>query len=157
MASTISTSSSGNLRERIEATARSFLLAFEDGGAQNDASVINRDVTADCKRHMLPASVPQAFGLPTDFAFDTAQFQEAFAKDIKVLKFKNNIIANLVIDTEARVAAFTSTAEVHVNNGESYSAEQSWFLYFTEDGSKVKKVIEFCDKDVLVRMASASA
>jgi hypothetical protein len=145
-----------NLRERIEATARAFLSAYEEGAAQNDASIINRDVTANCMRYLLPASVPQAFGLPVDFSFDTTQYQETFAKDIKVLKFRNNIIANLVIDTEARRAAFTSIAEVHVNSGEFYHAELAWFLYFNGDGSKVEKVVEFCDKDVILKMANAA-
>jgi hypothetical protein len=152
-----SSPSSTNLRERIEATARAFLSAYEEGGAQDDASIINRDVTADCTRYLLPASVPQAFGLPADFSFDTTKYQETFAKDIKVLKFRNNIIANLVIDTEARRAAFTSIADVHANNGESYPAELAWFLYFNEDGSKVKKVVEFCDKDVILKMANTAA
>ena len=152
-----SNSSPMNLRERIETTARAFLSAFEEGGAQNNASLINRDVTTDCIRNMLPASVPRAFGLPVDFSFDTSQFQEAFAKDIKVLEFRNNIMANLVIDTEARRAAFTSIAEVHPKNGEWYSAEQAWVLYFTEDGSKVKQVVEFCDKDAILKMANATA
>jgi hypothetical protein len=113
-----SSPSSTNLRERIVATARAFLSAYEEGGPQDDASIINRDVTADCTRYLLPASVPQAFGLPADFFFDTTKYQETFAKDIKVLKFRNNIISNLVIDTEARRAAFTSIAEVHTNSGE---------------------------------------
>lgn len=146
-----------NLRERIENTAQVFLSAYEEGGAQNDASIINRDVTADCTRYLLPASVPQAFGLPADSFFDTTKYQEMFAKDIKVLKFRNNIIANLVIDTEARRAAFTSIADVHAVSGESYQAELAWFLYFNEDGSKVKKVVEFCDKDVILRMANTTA
>jgi hypothetical protein len=145
-----SSPSSTNLRERIEATARAFLSAYEEGAAQDNASIINRDVTADCTRYLLPAAVPQAFGLSADFFFDTTKYQETFAKDIKVLKFRNNIIANLVIDTEARRAAFTSIADVHVNSGESYPAELAWFLYFNEDGSKVRKVIEFCDKVFLL-------
>jgi hypothetical protein len=151
-----SSSSSIILRERVEATARAFLSAYEEGGAQNDASIINRDVTADCTRHLLPAAVPQAFGLPADFFFDTTNYQETFAKDIKVFKFRNNIMANLVIDTEARRAAFTSIADVHPNSGESYSAELAWFLYFNEDGSKVKKVVEFCDKGVILKMANTA-
>ncbi|KAJ5471341.1 hypothetical protein N7530_008698 [Penicillium desertorum] len=85
------------------------------------------------------------------------KYQEAFAKDITVLKFKNNILANLVIDTESRRAAFTSIADVHPISGDSYQAELAWFLYFTEDGSKVKKVVEFCDKDVILRMANTAA
>ncbi|KAH6690374.1 hypothetical protein F5X68DRAFT_253278 [Plectosphaerella plurivora] len=145
------------LRQRIEATTRSFLATFEDG-AKGDASVINRDVTEDCKRYLLPASVPRAFNLPEDFAFDPKAFQGTYENDLKVLKFNSNVIANLVIDTEALRAAFTSLAEVEVlATGETYPVEQSWYLYFTEDGSKVNKVIEFCDKDALVKMASASA
>lgn len=148
--------STTSLRESIEATARAFLSAFEEGVVQDDTSIINRDVTADCTRHMHPASVPQAFGLPTDYSFDTTTFQQAYAKDIKVLEFRNNTMANLVIDTDARRAAFTSIAEVHGKGGGSCSAEQAWVLYFNEDGSKVKKVIEFCDKDAIVRMAKIS-
>ncbi|TDZ68252.1 hypothetical protein CTRI78_v002316 [Colletotrichum trifolii] len=83
-----STSSSSDLRERIEATARAFLSAFEEVSAQNDVSIINRDVTADCTRHLLPASVPEACGLPAGFFFDNATYFEAVSKDNKVLKFR---------------------------------------------------------------------
>lgn len=62
-----------------------------------------------------------------------------------------------MIDTEVRRSAFTSKAEVHTNSGEVYSAEQAWILSFTEDGSKIEKVVEFCDKDVVLRMAGESA
>lgn len=149
--------SSSDLRRRIETTTRAFLSAFEEGSTEQDASIINRDVTADCTRHMHPASVPQTFGLPADFVFDTTTFQAAFAKDIKVLRFESNVISNLVIDTEARSAAFTSIARVRPIKGDEYECEQAWFLYFVEDGSKVRKVVEFCDKDVILRMANASA
>ncbi|TDZ32120.1 hypothetical protein C8035_v012330 [Colletotrichum spinosum] len=156
MAST--SSSSSNLRERIEATARAFLSAFEEVSVQDDVSIINRDVTADCTRHLLPASVPEAFGLPAGFFFDNATYFEAVSKDNKVLKFKNNILSNLVIDTDARRASFTSDAEVHPVSGEAwYPVEMAWFLYFDEDGSKITRVVEFGDKDGLLRMASESA
>jgi hypothetical protein len=149
--------STTDLRQRIETTTRAFLSAFEEGSVQQDASIINRDVTANCTRHLHPASVPQAFGLPADFVFDTATFEAAFSKDIKAMRFENNIISNLIIDVEARSAAFTSTATVRPNKGEAYENEQAWFLYFVEDGSKVKKVVEFCDKDSILRMANTSA
>ncbi|KAI4658498.1 uncharacterized protein J4E79_006904 [Alternaria viburni] len=145
-----STPSTPNLREQIEATARAFLSAFEEGAAQSNASIINRDVTADCTRHLLPASVPKAFGLATDSYFDTTSFQDLFGNDIKVLLFKDNIMSNLIIDTEARRAAFTAKADV----GETYPFAGAWFLYFNEDGSKIKKVVEFCEKDAILKMAS---
>ncbi|KAG4443187.1 hypothetical protein IFR05_001329 [Cadophora sp. M221] len=149
--------SSTNLRERMEATVQSFLSAYEEGGVNDDASIINRDVTPECTRHLLPASVPHAFGLSKDFFFDTETYQETYAKDIKVLKFRNFNSANLVIDTNARRASFTSIATVQPSGEDSYLAEAAWFLYFNQDGSKVEKVVEFCDKDVLLRMASKSA
>lgn len=64
-------------------------------------------------------------------------------------------MANLVIDTEIRRVAMTSIAEVHPQHGQWFSYEQAWVLYFNEDGSKVEKVVEFCDKDALVKMANA--
>jgi hypothetical protein len=114
-----------NLREQMETTARAFLSAFEEGAAHSDPSVINRDLTSDCTRHFLP------------------------------LHFKDNVMSNLAIDVEARRAAFTAKADVFVrSSGKTYSSEAAWFLYFNEDGSKVKKVVEFCDKDALLEMAS---
>ncbi|KAI4648137.1 hypothetical protein J4E93_004548 [Alternaria ventricosa] len=149
------TPSTTKLREQIEATARAFLSAFEEGATQSNASIINRDVTADCTRHLLPASVPKAFGLATDSFFDTTSFQDVFGNDIKVLLFKDNIMSNLIIDTEARRAAFTAKADVYVrSSGETYTSEAAWFLYLNEDGSKVNKVVEFCEKDALLKMAS---
>ncbi|KAI4661846.1 uncharacterized protein J4E78_004636 [Alternaria triticimaculans] len=150
-----STPSTPNLREQIEATARAFLSAFEEGAAQSNPSIINRDVTADCTRHLLPASVPKAFGLATDSFFDTTSFQDLFGNDIKVLLFKDNIMSNLIVDTEARSAAFTAKSDVYVrSSGETYPFEGAWFLYFNEDGSKIKKVVEFCEKDAILKMAS---
>jgi hypothetical protein len=147
--------STTNLKERIEITARAFLSAFEEGAARGDASLINRDVTFDCTRHLLPENVTKAFGLAMDACFDTATFQTLFGNDIRVLNFKDNVMSNLVIDVEARRAAFTAKAYVFVrSSGKTYPSEAAWFLYFNEDGSKVKKVVEFCDKDALLEMAS---
>ncbi|KAF3036343.1 hypothetical protein E8E12_007409 [Didymella heteroderae] len=143
------------LRARIETTARALLSGYEEGSSQQDASIINRDVTSDCRRYLLPASVPAAFGLPADFYFDTVKYQATFASDIKRLAFKRNAMSDLVVDTEARRAAFTSVADVETHAGEQYQAEMAWILYFNEDGSKVVKVVEFCDKDVIMKMANA--
>lgn len=155
-----STTSSSSLRERMANTVHSFMATYEDASLANDASLINRDSTPDCTRHLLPACVPRAFNLPTDFSFDNAGIEAALATDLKVLKFEDVVISNLVIDTEALRAAFTSVSRIRpirADAGERYEAEGSWTLYFAEDGSKVRKAVEFCDKDVLLRMAGESA
>jgi hypothetical protein len=43
-----------------------------------------------------------------------------------------------------------------VKSREVYLVEQVRVLYFNEDGSKVNKVVEFCDKDVILKMANES-
>ncbi|GJC88641.1 hypothetical protein ColLi_11479 [Colletotrichum liriopes] len=147
-----------DIRKSIKATAEAFLASYEDGSAQNDATIINRNVTPDCTRHLLPSSVPEVLGLPADFSIDNQTFQDVFAKDIQFLKFRNGVISNLVIDTEARRAAFTAVSEVAVvDREESYPFECSFTLYFTEDGSKIRKVIEFLDKDGTLKMAKTSS
>ncbi|USW54665.1 hypothetical protein Slin15195_G079840 [Septoria linicola] len=152
-----SKSSSQDLRARMEATARALISAFEEGGDHEDPSLVNRDVTPDCTRHLLPVSLLEAFGMPADYIFDNASFQATYARDLKALRFKNNVISHLVIDTETRMASFVAKAEICPLEGDAYPYEQTWTLYFNDDGTKVKKVIEFCDKEGLLRMASASA
>ncbi|WQF89854.1 hypothetical protein CDEST_14868 [Colletotrichum destructivum] len=148
-------SSSSDIRKSIKATAETFLASFEDGSTQNDPAIINRTLAPDCARHILPSSVSEVLGLPADFSIDNATFQSVFAKDIKVLKFRNGVISNLVIDTEARLAAFTSVFDVVViSSGETFPSEASFTLYFNEDGTKITKVIEFLEKDSTVRMAN---
>jgi len=92
--------------------------------------------------------------MPADASVDTASFDAVLAKDIKVPKFINNVMSNLVIDTKASSAAFTSRAEIHPKSEDWYSAEQAWTLYFNVDGSKVKNVIELCDKDAIMKMVN---
>ncbi|KAK6218388.1 hypothetical protein QIS74_06268 [Colletotrichum tabaci] len=147
--------SPSEIRKSIKATAETFLASFEDGSTQNDPAIINRTLAPDCARHILPSSVSEVLGLPADFSIDNATFQGVFAKDIKVLKFRNGVISNLVIDTEARLAAFTSVFDVVVvSSGETFPSEASFTLYFNEDGSKITKVIEFLEKDSTVKMAN---
>lgn len=149
-------SASQDLRAQIEITARSFLSRFEEGSAQQNASLINCDVTPDCKRYVQPTSVTAAFGMPADYHLDNLAFQNTFAEDIKKLKFKKNVMSNLVVDTEAKRASFTSVSDVETNSGETFQVEQAWFLYFSENGLKITKVVEFCDKDALLKMANVS-
>ncbi|WYZ35720.1 hypothetical protein EsH8_X_000367 [Colletotrichum jinshuiense] len=138
-------------RQTAEATIKSFLESYTDGASQNDPSIINRDVTPDCTRHLLPGSMLKAFGMPPDFGISTDAYEKNFAKDIRAFSVHDNVISNLVIDAETRKAAFTSVSKIVFKDGsESLALEFSWFLDFNEDGSKVKKVIEFCDKDSVV-------
>ncbi|KAK1993594.1 hypothetical protein LX36DRAFT_532222, partial [Colletotrichum falcatum] len=146
-----STQSPADLRKAIELTTRSFLAAYTDADNQNDPSLINRDVTADCTRHMLPNSMLEALGLPAGFGIHNEAYAQSISKNIRVYSVQDSVISDLVIDTEARKAAFTSNSNVVYKDGwETHPIEFSWSLDFNQDGSKVSKVTEFCDKDTVL-------
>ncbi|KAK1963241.1 hypothetical protein LY78DRAFT_749202 [Colletotrichum sublineola] len=146
-----STQSSADLRKAIEVTTRSFLAAYTDAYDHNDPSLINRDVTADCTRHMLPSTMVKALGLPADISIPNEAYIQNITQNIRVYSVRDSVISDLLIDTEARKASFTSKSNIVYKEGwESHPIEFSWYLDFTEDGSKVKKVTEFCDKDTVL-------
>ncbi|KPM42503.1 hypothetical protein AK830_g4043 [Neonectria ditissima] len=139
------TPTSRDIKKNIEATFTDFIAAYKDGAKQNDPAIINRNVTADCTRHLLPTSLLKALGAPQDFVIDNAEYERLFAVDLQVGGVQEFTISNLVIDAEDRKAAATTLAKMVFKNGEELVMEHSWFVDFTEDGTKVKKVVEFCD------------
>ncbi|KAI1071599.1 hypothetical protein LB507_005490 [Fusarium sp. FIESC RH6] len=145
-------SGSKDLRATIENTARNFLNAYKEVGEANDPSLINRDVTEDCKRYFLPKGVMELFGAPNGGPCDNATYESALTWDMAKSRFTKTDIANLVIDTEARKAAMTSITQIKYHDGDTHELEHSWVLEFNEDGTKVSNVIEFCDMDTLRRM-----
>ncbi|GKU07564.1 hypothetical protein FLAG1_09948 [Fusarium langsethiae] len=140
-------SSTKELRMVIEQTTRHFLGAYKDCGEANDPSIINRDVTEDCKRQFLPAGVMALVGAPAVVILNNAEYEAAVAQDMTKSLVTATRISNLVIDTEACKAAATTVTDVKFHDGEVVVMEHSWVLDFNEDGSKVSNIVEFCDMD----------
>lgn len=149
---------SADLRKTMEATAREFFSSYQAGAVHNDPSLVNRSVTPDCKRYLLPQSMLRAVGIPLDFAFDNETYQSEFAKDLTIGSVQKHDVANLVIDVEARRLAATTTAYMHFKVGEKETLmlEFSWFFDFNEDGSKITKVVEFTDGDAVQKMVAVA-
>jgi hypothetical protein len=145
---------STDIRKAIEATVNSFLSAYEDGRKSNDTSIINRSVTSDCTRQLLPASLCKALGVPEIFLISNDQYEKLYADDLAVGGVYNTVSKHLVIDSDARRAAVTSTSDFKYNDGDVIKAEFSWTFYLNDDGSKICKVIEFADGDAVKRMAA---
>ena len=150
---------SGDLRKAMEATARDFFDSYQAGTVQNDPSLVNRSVSPDCKRHLLPKSMLKAAGIPVEFAFDNETYQNEFTKDLKLGSVGEHDVANLVIDVEARKLAATTTTQIHYKVGEKerLTLEFSWFFNFNEDGSKITKVVEFTDSNAVQKMLDIAA
>ncbi|KAF4340100.1 hypothetical protein FBEOM_5960 [Fusarium beomiforme] len=146
-------STSQDLRKQIEVTVNSFLASYEDGRKANDPSVINRDVTPDCTRQLLPASLCKALGLPEEFLMTNDIYEKLFADDLSLGGIHNTVSQHLLIDVEARRAAVESSGDMIYHDGEVLHLEFSWILYLNEDAKKISKVIEFADSNAVQKMA----
>lgn len=137
---------SANLRKTIEGTTREFVMSWDAASELNDASAVNRSVTADCTRRIGPASLLSALGAPADHEQDNAYAEQNCAEDIRIAAIKTTAFENLVIDVEGRRSASRTVAEMNCFDGSgTIVLEFVWFLDFTEDGTKVKRVFEVTD------------
>ena len=71
-------------------------------------------------------------------------YEAIFAQGLKAGGMHANDITDLVIDVDARKAAVTTVAKL-VMAGEEISLDFSWFLHLNEDGTKIKRIVEFVD------------
>ncbi|KAF5580154.1 hypothetical protein FPANT_9429 [Fusarium pseudoanthophilum] len=137
----MASSQTNDVKSTIEATVKSYLTSFIDARVQNNRALVNRDVTADCIRSMLPSTLGGGFTMTND------QYLHVFTEGLKVGGMHKNTISDLIIDAEARKAAVTTVAELIFNNGEDLKLDFSWFLHFNEHGDKICKIVEFVDSD----------
>ena len=147
-----------DLRKTMEATAREFLDSYRVSAVQNDPSLVNRSVTPDCKRHLLPQSMLKAVGIPLDYAFDNDTYEAEFKKDLALGAVGAHDVANVVIDVEARKLAATTRVQMHykVGSKETLTLEFSWFFDFNEDGTKITNVVEFTDSNAVQKMVEVA-
>ncbi|KAF5625418.1 uncharacterized protein FTJAE_9995 [Fusarium tjaetaba] len=134
-------SQTNDIKSTIEATVKSYITSFIDARVQNNPSLVNRNVTDDCARSLLPSTLGGGFTMTND------QYLHVFTEGLKVGGMHKNTISDLIIDAVARKAAVTTVAELLFNNGEDLKLDFSWFLHFNEDGDKICKIVEFVDSD----------
>ena len=119
-----------DLRKTMEVTAGEFFSSYQAAALKNDASLVNRSVTPDCKRYLLPQSMHRDQGIPLDLAIDNETYQSEFAKDLAIGSVQRHKVANLVVDVEARRLAATIIAHMlfKVGEEETLVLEFPWFF-----------------------------
>jgi hypothetical protein len=143
-----------DLRAAIEATTRQFFAAYVESGEGNDPAIINRDVDADCKRFYRPISLCDWFGVPPEWSHDNEAYKAGIAANLEHGAIKTCEVFNLTIDADARRSAAMTVSNMVFKDGEKLIMEHAWALDFNHDGSKVVKVVEFCDQLATRRMVS---
>ncbi|KAJ7641578.1 hypothetical protein FB45DRAFT_900545 [Roridomyces roridus] len=141
--------STSNIRTTIRDTIASFLAAYVAAIEQPDnASVLlSRDLAPSCKRFIRPASVMKSLGIDTSNAEDNETYAARMQGEIPLLEtvHVNAIEESLVIDVEARKAAFRSEHWLTLKGRAETMLEFSWFMDFDKDGGKIEKIVQVLD------------
>ncbi|KAM0205823.1 hypothetical protein ACHAQI_008826 [Fusarium lateritium] len=140
-----------DIKANIEATVNSYLATFIDAKPQNDPSLVNRNTTPDCIRQMLPTS------LSGGGSMNNEDYEKVFTQGMSFAAMKKNIASDMIIDVDARKASVTAVAELEKSGGDTFSLDFAWFLHLTEDGSKIKKIVEFVDSDTFKVMQQSQS
>ncbi|EOO02479.1 hypothetical protein UCRPA7_2019 [Phaeoacremonium minimum UCRPA7] len=134
-----------SIRQLLEKKTNDFLLCYEDATNANDPNLISRHLAPDCKRYFGPVGYLTAMGLPPDFGFSVPEYQAAYEQHMPIWAVKSTDILNVVIDEAGRKAAARSICHGEFCDGDKFALDFTWFLEFSEDGTEIKKVLEFVD------------
>ncbi|KAM0336734.1 hypothetical protein ACHAPQ_003886 [Fusarium lateritium] len=140
-----------DIKANIEATVNSYLATFIEAKAQNDPSLVNRNTTPDCIRQMLPTS------LSGGGSMNNEDYEKVFTQGMSFAAMKKNTASDMIIDVDARKASVTAVAELEKTGGDAFSLDFAWFLHLNEDGSKIKKIVEFVDSETFKVMQQNAA
>ncbi|KAI6087148.1 hypothetical protein F4821DRAFT_237145 [Hypoxylon rubiginosum] len=138
-------SSVSELRAAMEATLTAFLENHSVAVRTKDASVLSALLSPECTRHLHPA--PYVTAYPFIKAVETnAEYEARMASELGVMEEAHLEILNIVVDPARRKASAHTEFRVKVAGREDpISSEFCWYLDFTEDGTKISRVVEFID------------
>jgi ketosteroid isomerase-like protein len=132
--------------ETVKATIEDFVRSHDDGVRMKDASQLLRTLTTDCTRSLRPASFLQEMGMPVDAVMSNEMFLAHFESLIAFMGSATTTLLDSVVDAPGRRAVIHITHHVNMADGENDATlENAIFLHFTEDGSKINKIVEYAD------------
>ncbi|KAK4455249.1 hypothetical protein QBC34DRAFT_389651 [Podospora aff. communis PSN243] len=134
-----------SLYRTMSQTLHKFLHAPLEVSTANDPKLMSTTLDSTCTRHIRPTSLLTKLGAPPDFAFDVATYEKTMEGELRAFKTVGVEVSDVSVDTAAKTAAATAIYVNRVNDGREFRLEFSWHVAFTEGGSKIKRVVEWCD------------
>jgi hypothetical protein len=134
------------IKTTLQSTITSYLAALDGAFAARSTAAIDATKTADCTFSLAPASFLRAAGLPPDLAMPNgawnAHLQSQFGA---VRSVRVELLGAPVVDEAARAAVVHHRNHVVLADGREATLENAVFLYFSEDGTRVARIVEFTD------------
>jgi hypothetical protein len=84
-------------------------------------------------------------GYPEDAEIPNSVYQGRIAQGMQFWTVTNTEILHLTVDVDARRVAAQTSISGKWRNGEDARLNFAWFLYFSDDGKEISRIIEYMD------------
>lgn len=134
-----------NFREILQKTATAFMENNTQAVKQRNLTLLSAILTADCIRSYRPLSSVSRYPQFLKSEMTNADYEQQMSAELRTMMDVSQRVTRTVIDTEQRAAVLWAEVTLTMVDGSSKFVEVIWDLSFTEDGTRVHRILEFMD------------
>ncbi|KAK4213901.1 hypothetical protein QBC37DRAFT_315465 [Rhypophila decipiens] len=134
-----------NLRDILQETTAAFIDNNTQAVKQKDPSLFSAILTEDCIRSYRPKSFVARYPEFFKSQITNADYEAQMQLDLQTMKDVTQNVTRTLIDTTERAAVIWTEQTITMPDGSTKSVEVIWDLSFTQDGTRVKRILEFVD------------
>lgn len=136
----------GDIRSTIQQTINSFVENNTLAVKKKDTSLLSVALSEDCIRMYRPLSILRRYPQFFKAELKNADFEAQMKIELLTMEDASQNVTRTVIDADERKATIWSEQTVVTNNGQSVNTIEVVFDFdFTEDGTKITRIMEFID------------
>lgn len=134
-----------DFRAVLQKTVNAFVDNNTQAVKKKDPSLFSAILTEDCVRTYRPQSFVNRYPQFFKPQITNDDYEAQMKVELQTMKDVSQKITRTVIDTTERAAVIWTEQTITIPDGSKKSVEVIWDLSFTEDGSRVSRILEFVD------------
>lgn len=134
-----------NFRAVLQKTADAFVENNTLGVKNKDTSLFSAILTEDCVRMYRPLSFTERYPQFFKTHITNADYEAQMKMELQTMHEVSQKVTRTVIDSTERRATIWTEQTITTPDKSQRKVEVIWDLDFTEDGSKVSRIMEFVD------------
>ncbi|KAI1494406.1 hypothetical protein F5X96DRAFT_617785 [Biscogniauxia mediterranea] len=134
-----------DFRAVLQQTTNAFLENNTLAVKNKDVSLFSAILTEDCIRMYRPLSFIQRYPQFFKPQITNADYEAQMQVELQTMKDVSQKVTRTVIDTAQRRATIWTEQTITTPDQSKSTVEVIWDLDFTEDGKRVRQILEFVD------------
>jgi hypothetical protein len=139
----------------IESSTKAFFGDLDEAIRVKNTTILSRTLAPDCNRSLAPDSLIRTFGMPEGFSWTNEAYEQHMKPEVAIMEHATSEILFTAVDTQKRTSVARVAHHTKLRGKDAVRLEMVWFLDWNEDGSKVKKIVEFVDTAESIKIAQS--